>query len=32
VGTAQVEESNPQYSLALVTADREVKVGYLVSR
>jgi hypothetical protein len=32
VGTAQVEESNPKNSLALVTTDREVRVGYLVCR
>jgi hypothetical protein len=32
VGTGQVEESSQENSLALVTTDREIKVGYLVSR
>jgi hypothetical protein len=30
VGLAQVEEATPTDSLALVTADQEIKAGYLV--
>jgi len=32
VGIAQVEESTPTDSLAVVTADQEIKAGYLVAR
>lgn len=32
VGLAQVEESNQTDSLAVITADQEIKTGYLVSR
>lgn len=32
VGTAQVEKSSLNNSLALITTDREIRVGYLVSR
>ncbi len=32
VGSGTVEASNPRASVALVTGDQEIKVGYLVSR
>ena len=32
VGTGTVEASNPKVSVAQVTSDQEIKVGYLVSR